>query len=54
VAAAVLFFPIAVADKAVFSIEALDDLRKLEIPPGENELILVYNEDAVNRPTLRK
>ena len=52
--AAAAFLPIAVADKAVFSIETLDDLRKLEIPPGENELILVYNEDTLDRPILRK
>jgi len=53
-AAAVLSFPIVVADKAVFSIEALDDLRKLEIPSDENELVLVYNEDALDCPILRK
>jgi len=26
----------------------------MEIPPGENELILRYHDDAIHRPILRK
>ena len=32
----------------------MDDIRKQEIPPGENELILRYNDAAVERSVLRK
>jgi hypothetical protein len=44
----------AVADGALFGIESLDDLQKLEIPPGEEELILSFKESALDRPILRK
>jgi hypothetical protein len=44
----------AVADSALFGIESLDDLQKLEIPPGEEELILGFKESALDRPILRK
>jgi hypothetical protein len=44
----------AVADSALFGIESLDDLQKLEIPPGEEELILSFKESALDRPILRK
>ena len=38
----------------MFGIESLDDLQKLEIPPGEEELILSFKESALDRPILRK
>jgi hypothetical protein len=44
----------AVADGALFGIESLDDLQKLEISPGEEELILSFKESTLGRPILRK
>ena len=44
----------AVTDSALFGIESPDDLQKLEIPPGEEELILSFKESALDRPILRK
>ncbi|KAL2440885.1 hypothetical protein ABEF95_008226 [Exophiala dermatitidis] len=44
----------AIADGALFGFKSLDDLQKQEIPPGENELILRYNESALDGPILRK
>lgn len=32
----------------------MDDIQKQEIPLGENELVLRYNDAAVDRPVLRK
>ena len=32
----------------------MNDIRKQEIPPGENELTLRYTDAAVDRPILRK
>lgn len=42
------------ADGALFGVESVDDLQKKEIPPGENELVLRYNESALKKPILRK
>jgi hypothetical protein len=44
----------AVADNALFGIESLDDLQTLEIPTGEDELILSFKKSALSRPILRK
>lgn len=44
----------ALADGALFGVESVDDLQKKEIPPGENELILRYNESSLKKPILRK
>ena len=43
----------AIADNALFHIKSLDDLQALEIPAGEDELILSFEESALNRPILR-
>lgn len=43
----------AVADSALFSIESLNDLRQLEIPPGQEELVLHFKETALDQPILR-
>jgi hypothetical protein len=43
----------AIADNALFGIESLDDLQALEMPPGEEELILSFKESALDRPILR-
>jgi hypothetical protein len=42
-----------IADNALFGIESLDDLLKLEIPPGDEELELNFKEIALDRPILR-
>lgn len=44
----------AIADGALFGIESLDDLQKMEIPSGENELVLRYREAVSVKPILRK
>ena len=44
----------AIADNALFGIDSLGDLQALEIPPGEEELILYFEKSALNRPILRK
>jgi hypothetical protein len=49
-----IFLATAVADNAPFGVESLDDLQQLEIPPGEEEVILNFKETAVDRPILRK
>ena len=43
---------LAIADRALFGSNSLDDVRNLEIPPGNTELILRFNEDAIDRPIL--
>lgn len=48
------FLAMAVADKALFGIESLEDLQKLEITAGEEELSLSFKESAFDRPILRK
>ena len=44
----------AVADNVLFGIESLDELQQLEIPPGEDELMLNFKESALNRPILSR
>lgn len=44
----------AITDDALFGFTSLDDVRKQEVPPGENELILRYNDAALNQPILHK
>ena len=43
----------AFADNALFGIKSLDDLLKLEIPPGDEELELRFKGSALNRSILR-
>jgi Protein of unknown function (DUF3435) len=45
---------LAIADDALFGYESLDDVRKQEIPSGEDQLVLRYNETALDQPILRK
>jgi hypothetical protein len=48
------FLSLALADNALFGIQSLEDLQKLEIPAGEEELGLSFKESALDRPILRK
>jgi len=48
------FLAMAVANNALFGIESLEDLQKLEILAGEEELSLSFKESALDRPILRK
>jgi Protein of unknown function (DUF3435) len=48
------FLAMAVADNALFRIESLEELQKLEIPAGEEELSLSFKESALDGPILRK
>lgn len=43
----------AFADNALFGYENLEDIRQQEIPEGEDELILRFNDNALDRPILR-
>ena len=43
----------AIADKAFFGITSMDDLDDQQIPEGENELILRWNDSALNLPIVR-
>ena len=51
---AVFLLAVAIADGALFGYETLDDLRRREIPSGENKLILKYKDSALSQPILRK
>jgi Protein of unknown function (DUF3435) len=44
----------AVADNTLFGIKSLEDLRRLEIPDGEEELSLCFKESVLDRQILRK
>ena len=43
----------AFADGALFGFDTLDDLWQQEIPPGENELILRWNDSKLETKILR-
>lgn len=43
----------AVADHAIWGINSFEDLWQLQIPPGEDELILRWNDPAEALPILR-
>ena len=45
---------LAISDSALFGFRSLDDLRKQKIPPGQNELILRFNDDALDRFIFRR
>ena len=51
---AAFLLAMAIADGALFGYETLDDVRRQEIPAGENELILRVKESALSQPILRK
>ena len=44
----------AVADKALYGVETLYDLRKMKIPVGEQNMILPWKESHENLPVLRQ
>jgi hypothetical protein len=44
----------AIADGALFGYSSLEDVRKQEIPEGQEELILRFHDSALERPVLRK
>jgi hypothetical protein len=50
---AAFLLAMAIAVGALFGFECLEDRQNQAIPPGENELILKYNESALERPILR-
>ena len=43
-----------VADNVLVGVKSVDELQALEIPPGEDELRLVYTEGAEDKFILRK
>ena len=45
---------LAIADKALFRFDALDDLQTQEIPAGENQVFLRWRDSALNKPILSK
>jgi hypothetical protein len=44
----------AIADNVLVGIKSVKDLQALEIPPGDDELRLVYAEDAEDKVVIRK
>lgn len=44
-----MLLALAITDKALFGFRSLDDLREQEIPPGQDELILRFNDNALDR-----
>ena len=44
----------AIADGALFGYETLEDVRRQEVPPGKDEVILRFEDSALGRPILRK
>ena len=49
-----ILFAMALADNVLVGIRSVADLQRLEIPSGEDELPLIYAEDAENKVILRK
>lgn len=48
------FLVMALADGALFGYNTLDDIRQQVIPTGQDEVILRFNDSALDRPILRK
>ena len=44
----------AISDNALFGIESLEDLLKMEIPAGQDEIDLIFKEEVRDLPILRK
>jgi Protein of unknown function (DUF3435) len=44
----------AIADKALYGIESLEDLLKMEIPAGQDELELFFKDTVLDLPILRR
>ena len=51
---AVFLSSMTIADGPLFGHETLNDIRRQEIPAGENELILRFKKSALMKPILRK
>ncbi|MCJ1444888.1 MAG: hypothetical protein MMC23_005391 [Stictis urceolatum] len=43
----------AMADKAIYGIDAPEDLWQQQIPPGENELVLLWRDEKLGLPIVR-
>lgn len=44
----------ALADKAIFGMNSVNDLREQQIPPGDKYLHLRWNDPALDKPVARK
>jgi hypothetical protein len=44
----------AITDGALFGFRSLDDIREQKIPPGQDEVILRFNDDALDRFIFRR
>ncbi|GKT92451.1 hypothetical protein Ct61P_10301 [Colletotrichum tofieldiae] len=51
--ATALLLSLAFADDAMFGFDSLQSLYELEIPEGDNEIILRWNEDVLDLPIVR-
>ncbi|OBR02097.1 hypothetical protein CH63R_14398 [Colletotrichum higginsianum IMI 349063] len=49
----VLLLSLAFADDTMFGFDSLESLYELEIPEGDNEIILHWNEDVLDLPIVR-
>ena len=45
---------LAVADNAIFGVQSFKDLWQMQIPSGEDELILRWKYESIDLPILRK
>jgi hypothetical protein len=51
---AAYFLALVIADKALLHIESLEDLLEMEIPPGQDEIGLMFKDSILDLPILRK
>jgi hypothetical protein len=51
---AAILLAMAIADNVLVGVKSVEDLQALEIPPGEDELRLLYAEGAEDKVILRK
>ena len=51
---AAYFLALAIADNALLHIESLEDLLKMEIPAGQDEIDLMFKDSVLDLPILRK
>ena len=51
---AAYFLALAIADNALLHIKSLEDLLEMEIPAGQDEIDLIFEESVLDLPILRK
>jgi hypothetical protein len=51
---AAYFLALVIADKALLYIESLEDLLKMEMPAGQDEINFIFKDSVLDLPILRK